>query len=110
MISTNFASSITDPAVKQAMANAYFQCRNPTGVDRRGIAYAIEQPADVDVGSIVIRPTASRLNGLVSDARRPWSITSLVPRTARFGPGACSRRHWRAIVDVGLVIIGRCTP
>jgi NADP-dependent 3-hydroxy acid dehydrogenase YdfG len=24
----------------------------------RGVAYAIEQPADVDVGSIVVRPTA----------------------------------------------------
>jgi NADP-dependent 3-hydroxy acid dehydrogenase YdfG len=58
MISTDFASSITDPAVKQAIAERVSNVAIPPASIARGIAYAIEQPADVDVGSIVIRPTA----------------------------------------------------
>ena len=58
MISTDFASSITDPAVKSAIGErASSVAISPTSI-ARGIAYAIEQPADVDIGSIVIRPTA----------------------------------------------------
>ncbi len=58
MISTDFASSITDPAVKSAIEERASKVAIPPASIARGIAYAIEQPADVDVGSIVIRPTA----------------------------------------------------
>lgn len=58
MISTDFASSITDPAVKSAIGERASNVAIPPASIARGIAYAIEQPADVDVGSIVIRPTA----------------------------------------------------
>jgi NADP-dependent 3-hydroxy acid dehydrogenase YdfG len=58
MISTNFASSITDPAVKEAIGERISNVAIPPSSIARGIAYAIEQSADVDVGSIVIRPTA----------------------------------------------------
>ncbi|KQY26577.1 SDR family oxidoreductase [Rhizobium sp. Root483D2] len=58
MISTDFASSITDPAVKSAIEERISNVAIPPASIARGIAYAIEQPADVDVGSIVIRPTA----------------------------------------------------
>jgi len=58
MISTDFASSITDPAVKSAIEERASKLAIPPASIARGIAYAIEQPADVDVGSIVIRPTA----------------------------------------------------
>ena len=58
MISTDFASSITDPAVKSAMGERASKVAIPPASIARGIVYAIEQPADVDVGSIVIRPTA----------------------------------------------------
>ncbi|WP_158813012.1 SDR family oxidoreductase [Methylocapsa sp. S129] len=58
MISTNFASSITDPAVKAAIGERVSNVAIPPSSIARGVAYAIEQPADVDVGSIVIRPTA----------------------------------------------------
>lgn len=58
MISTNFASSITDPTVKEAIGERVSKVAIPPSSIARGIAYAIEQPADVDVGSIVIRPTA----------------------------------------------------
>ncbi|CAN7710540.1 SDR family oxidoreductase [Rhizobium rhizogenes] len=58
MISTDFASSITDPAVKSAIEERASKVAIPPASIARGIAYAIEQPADVDVGSMVIRPTA----------------------------------------------------
>ncbi|MCX5496161.1 SDR family oxidoreductase [Kaistia dalseonensis] len=58
MIATEFAGSITDPAVKQAIAERLADIAIPPAAIARGIAYAIEQPDDVDVGSIVIRPTA----------------------------------------------------
>ena len=58
MISTSFANSITDPAVKAAISERISTVAIPPSAIARGIAYAIEQPADVDVGSIVIRPTA----------------------------------------------------
>lgn len=58
MISTEFTGSIADPAVKSAIGERASNVAIPPASIARGIAYAIEQPADVDVGSIVIRPTA----------------------------------------------------
>lgn len=58
MISTDFANSITDPTVRAAIGERVSNVGIPASSIARGIAYAIEQPADVDVGSIVIRPTA----------------------------------------------------
>jgi NADP-dependent 3-hydroxy acid dehydrogenase YdfG len=58
MIATGFASSITDPAMKSAIEERASKLAIPPASIARGIAYAIEQPVDVDVGSIVIRPTA----------------------------------------------------
>jgi NADP-dependent 3-hydroxy acid dehydrogenase YdfG len=58
MISTNFANSLTDPAVKAAIGKRMADVAISPAAIARGVAYAIEQPDDVDVGSIVIRPTA----------------------------------------------------
>lgn len=58
MILTNFADSMTDPAVKEAMSKRIGDAAISPDAIARGVVYAIEQPADVDVGSIVIRPTA----------------------------------------------------
>lgn len=58
MITTNFAASMTDPALKEAMAKRIGGVAISPDAIARGVAYAIEQPADVEVGSIVIRPTA----------------------------------------------------
>ena len=58
-IDTSFAdSSITDPDVK-AMINQQKErlAISPNAI-ARAIAFAIEQPEDVEVGSIVVRPTA----------------------------------------------------
>jgi NADP-dependent 3-hydroxy acid dehydrogenase YdfG len=58
MVATDFADSITDPTVKEAMGKRLANIAISSNAIARGVAYAIEQPADVDVGSIVIRPTA----------------------------------------------------
>lgn len=58
-IDTSFAdSSITDPDVK-AMINKQKErlAISPNAI-ARAIAFAIEQPEDVEIGSVVVRPTA----------------------------------------------------
>jgi len=57
-IQTEFADSMTDPAVKAQIIEKSGQIAIPPDAIARGIAFAIEQPANVDVGDIVIRPTA----------------------------------------------------
>jgi NADP-dependent 3-hydroxy acid dehydrogenase YdfG len=57
-VQTNFADSMTDPKMKAAiMARMEKMAISPDAI-ASGVAFAIEQPADVDVGDIVIRPTA----------------------------------------------------
>jgi NADP-dependent 3-hydroxy acid dehydrogenase YdfG len=58
MISTDFANSMTDPAVKEAVGKRMAGLAISPDSIARGVAFAIEQPDNVDVGSIVIRPTA----------------------------------------------------
>lgn len=58
MVSTDFASSMTDPAVKAAIGRRMTDVAIPPDAIARGVAFALEQPDDVEVGSIVIRPTA----------------------------------------------------
>ncbi len=55
---TNFADSVTDPEVKAQLAASRDRFAMPPEAVARAIAYAIEQPADIDVNEIVIRPTA----------------------------------------------------
>ena len=57
-IHTDFADSLTDPQVKAQILDRMDKIAIPPEAIARGIAFAIEQPADVDVGDIVIRPTA----------------------------------------------------
>jgi NADP-dependent 3-hydroxy acid dehydrogenase YdfG len=58
MIATNFGDSITDPAVAEAMGKRIGNVAIPPESVASSIAYAIEQPADVEIGSIVVRPAA----------------------------------------------------
>ncbi len=58
MIGTDFGSSMTDESVKAAMAARVAGIAIPPDAIARGILFALEQPPEVDVGSIVIRPTA----------------------------------------------------
>ena len=55
---TNIAESMTNPAVKAQILEAMDKMAMPADAIARAIAFAIEQPADVDVGEIIVRPTA----------------------------------------------------
>lgn len=57
-VHTDFAESMTDPEVKARIIEARDKMAIPPEAIARAIAFAIEQPANVDVGEIVIRPTA----------------------------------------------------
>lgn len=58
MTATNFADGITDQPTKTMIEGQLGAIAIPPDAIARGILYAIEQPPEVDVGSIVIRPTA----------------------------------------------------
>ena len=58
MVDTNFGDSITDRGVRETIAERLGNIAISPDAIARGILFALEQPPDVDVGSIVIRPTA----------------------------------------------------
>ncbi|MFI1753540.1 SDR family oxidoreductase [Streptomyces sp. NPDC020571] len=55
-VGTEFADSVTSPTVKSQTPTVDFSLA-PDDI-ARAIAFAIEQPSNVDVGDIVVRPTA----------------------------------------------------
>jgi NADP-dependent 3-hydroxy acid dehydrogenase YdfG len=58
-IDTSFAdASITDPGVKAAIQKRKEELAISPDAIARAVAFAIEQPDDVEIGSIVVRPTA----------------------------------------------------
>jgi NADP-dependent 3-hydroxy acid dehydrogenase YdfG len=57
-VHTDFAESMTNPEVKAQIVDTRDKMAISPDAIARAIAFAIEQPADVDVGEIVIRPTA----------------------------------------------------
>jgi NADP-dependent 3-hydroxy acid dehydrogenase YdfG len=58
MIATNFGDGITDPSTKAMIAEQLAAIAIPPDAIARAILYALDQPPEVEVGSIVIRPTA----------------------------------------------------
>ena len=57
-VSTNLADSMTDSEVRSQINDQMNKMAIPPAAIARAIAFAIEQPAEVDVNEIVIRPTA----------------------------------------------------
>ncbi|GAB3867122.1 SDR family oxidoreductase [Hymenobacter segetis] len=57
-VRTNFADSMTNLAVQAQIRATSEQLAISPDAIARAMVFAIEQPADVDVGEIVIRPTA----------------------------------------------------
>jgi NADP-dependent 3-hydroxy acid dehydrogenase YdfG len=57
-VHTDFADSMTNPEAKAQIIAARDQIAISPDAIARAIAFAIEQPADVDVGELVVRPTA----------------------------------------------------
>jgi NADP-dependent 3-hydroxy acid dehydrogenase YdfG len=58
MTDTNFADGMTDPAAIAQLGAMRDAIAMPPAAVASAIAYALEQPADVEIGEIVIRPTA----------------------------------------------------
>jgi NADP-dependent 3-hydroxy acid dehydrogenase YdfG len=58
MTRTSFADTMTNPDVRDQLLESALQIAMPPDAVARAIAYAIEQPADIDVGEVVVRPTA----------------------------------------------------
>lgn len=57
-VQTNLADSMTNPEVKAQIITSMDTMAIPPDAIARAIAFAIEQPANVDVGEIIVRPTA----------------------------------------------------
>ncbi|WP_334187191.1 SDR family oxidoreductase [Noviherbaspirillum sp.] len=55
---SELAESISDPTGREEM-RTFRKVAIPSDAIARAVAYAIEQPADVDVSEIIVRPTAS---------------------------------------------------
>lgn len=58
VVESELADTITHPATAEAMADFRKVALTPDAI-ARAVAYAIEQPADVDVNEIIVRPVAS---------------------------------------------------
>ncbi len=58
MTRTNFADAMTNPEVKAQLEKRRDTTAMPPEAVARAIAFAIEQPADVDVSEVVVRPAA----------------------------------------------------
>jgi NADP-dependent 3-hydroxy acid dehydrogenase YdfG len=57
-IRTDFVDAVTNPEVRAQLQETRDKLAIPPDAIARAIAFAIEQPSDVDVNEIVIRPTA----------------------------------------------------
>ncbi|MEK5240468.1 SDR family oxidoreductase [Paenibacillus sp. FSL L8-0470] len=58
IVQTNFTEGMTDPALRDQLAAIRDKMAMTPDAVARAIAYAIEQPDDIDVNEIVLRPTA----------------------------------------------------
>jgi NADP-dependent 3-hydroxy acid dehydrogenase YdfG len=57
-VQTDFVETVSNPAVKAKLIETRDRMALPPEAIARAITYAIEQPPGVDVGEIVVRPTA----------------------------------------------------
>ena len=57
LVNTNFAESVTNAEMKAQLSASRDKFAMPPDAVARAIEYAIEQPADIDVSEIIIRPT-----------------------------------------------------
>jgi NADP-dependent 3-hydroxy acid dehydrogenase YdfG len=57
-VQTDLASSMTDPGIRAGTTAQMGAIGIPPAAIARAVAFAIEQPPEVDVSEIVVRPTA----------------------------------------------------
>lgn len=74
VVQTDFAESMTHPGVKAQIVDTTDKMTISSDAIARAIAFAIEQPADVDVGD---RPLDFWVIGLVAE-KRPSSVVALL--------------------------------
>jgi NADP-dependent 3-hydroxy acid dehydrogenase YdfG len=60
MVRTNFADGVTSELVKTQLEKSRDAFAMPPDAIARAIAFAIEQPPEVDVNELVVRPTAQK--------------------------------------------------
>lgn len=58
IVQTNFTEGVTDPGLKEQLTVIRDRLAMAPDAVARAIAYAIEQPDEIDVNELVIRPTA----------------------------------------------------
>ena len=58
VVESELAESISDESSREAM-KAFRKVAIAPDAIARAIAYAVEQPADIDVSELIVRPTAS---------------------------------------------------
>jgi NADP-dependent 3-hydroxy acid dehydrogenase YdfG len=58
VVETELGNDISDAGAKQALGEFRKVSLTPDAI-ARAIAYAVEQPDDVDVSEVIVRPTAS---------------------------------------------------
>ncbi len=78
-VKTPFVETVANAEVKAQLAASRDRMAIPPDAIARAIAFAIEQPADVDVNEIIVRPTAQaylRLSS-VAGASAPLKMFSL---------------------------------
>ena len=59
-VESELPNAISDPAMKKAAIEQFRVHLLPAEAIARAIAYAVEQPADVDVNELVVRPTGQK--------------------------------------------------
>ena len=57
-VRTDFVEAVTNPELRAQLAESREKFAISPDAIARAIAFAIEQPADIDVNEIVVRPTA----------------------------------------------------
>ena len=57
-VRTDFINAVPDPVLRADLAAARNRMAIPPDAIARAIAFAIEEPSNVDVNEIVVRPTA----------------------------------------------------
>jgi len=57
-VRTDFVETVPNPELRAQLVESRDKFAIPPDAIARAIAFAIEQPADVDVGEVIVRPTA----------------------------------------------------
>jgi NADP-dependent 3-hydroxy acid dehydrogenase YdfG len=74
-VKTELADSVTNPALRAQIREKMDEIAIAPEAIARAIAFAIEQPADVDVGDLVVRPTAQTKSTIERSEESPSART-----------------------------------